>query len=64
MQTVRRIYLYVMSGIALGVLLVGFRTLLGVVFHTVGIGRGDRRFGVVQPDKDALSLAAGTTGRG
>jgi Domain of unknown function (DUF5671) len=58
MQTVRRIYLYVMSGIALGVLLVGFRTLLGVVFHTVGIGRGDRRFGVVQPDKDALSLAA------
>ncbi|HEX5578743.1 MAG TPA: DUF5671 domain-containing protein, partial [Candidatus Limnocylindria bacterium] len=57
MQIVRRIYLYVMSGIALGVLLVGCQILLGVVFHTAGLGGGDR-FSVIQPDREALSLSA------
>ena len=33
MQTVRRLYLYLMSGIALGVLLVGLNILLTVALH-------------------------------
>ena len=57
MQTVRRIYLYLMSGIALGVLLVGLNILLSVVFHAIGLGRGDL-VGGGESDRQALSLAA------
>lgn len=57
MQTVRRLYLYLMSGISLGVLLVGLDILLSVVFHAVGFGRGDL-VGGGDTDRQALSLAA------
>ena len=56
MQTVRRLYLYVMSGISLGVLLVGLIILLSTVFHAVGLGPGIVSGG--EPNREALSLAA------
>ena len=59
MQTVRRLYLYLMSGISLGVLLVGLDILLSVVFHAVGFGRGDL-VGGGDTDRQALSLVAGS----
>ena len=58
MQTVRRLYLYLMSGIALGVLLVGLNILLTVVLHALGLGRGDQIGGSGESDRQALSLAA------
>ena len=51
MQTVRRLYLYLMSGISLGVLLVGLNILLTVVFHAAGLGRGEMLAG--EPDRQA-----------
>lgn len=57
MQTVRRLYLYLMSGISLGVLLVGLNILLTVVLHALGIGRGEL-VGGSEGDRQALSLAA------
>ena len=56
MQTVRRLYLYLMSGISLGVLLVGLIILLSTAFHAAGLGIGERLDG--EPDRQALSLAA------
>jgi uncharacterized protein DUF5671 len=56
MQTVRRLYLYVMSGISLGVLLVGLIILLSTVFHAAGLGP-DIASGS-EPNREALSLAA------
>ena len=57
MQTVRRLYLYLLSGIALGVLLVGLDILLTVVLHAAGIGRGEF-VGGSESDRQGLSLAA------
>ena len=57
MQTVRRLYLYLMSGIALAVLLVGLNILLTVVLHALGVGRGEF-VGGNESDREALSLAA------
>lgn len=57
MQTVRRLYLYLMSGIALAVLLVGLNILLSVALHALGIGRGESISGN-DSDREALSLAA------
>ncbi|HYN63812.1 MAG TPA: DUF5671 domain-containing protein, partial [Candidatus Limnocylindrales bacterium] len=56
MQTVRRLYLYLMSGITLGVLLVGLNILLTVVFHALGLGRGIFAGGS-DSDRQQLSLA-------
>src|SRR5918996_6491509 len=56
MQTARRLYLYLMSGITLGVLLVGLNILLTVVLHAIGVGRGAFAGGS-QNDREQLSLA-------
>ena len=56
MQTARRLYLYVMSGVTLGILLVGLNTLLTVALHASGIGRGSLAGGT-QADREQLSLA-------
>jgi hypothetical protein len=56
MQTIRRLYLYLMSGITLGVLLVGLNMLLTVVFHALGLGRGSFAGGS-DNDREQLSLA-------
>ena len=57
MQTARRLYLYLMSGISLGVMLVGLTMLLTVVFNAIGVGRGVFAGGD-QSNREQLSLAA------
>jgi hypothetical protein len=57
MQTARRLYMYLMSGITLGVLLVGLNALLTVVLHAIGLGRGEFAGGE-QGDREQLALAA------
>lgn len=63
MQTVRRLYLYLMSGVTLGVLAFGLRSVLVVAFDALGLDRG-----VVLPgpdsDRQQLSLAAALIGVG
>jgi hypothetical protein len=56
MQTARRLYMYLMSGVTLGVLLVGLNSLLTVALHAAGIGRG-ARIGGTADDRQQLSLA-------
>ena len=58
MQTVRRLYLYGMSGITLGVLLVGLNNLFVVVFHSLGLGRDTLGFNGA---REQLSLAIALT---
>ena len=60
MQIVRRLYLYGMSGITLGVLLVGLNNLFVVVFHAFGLGRGEL-IGGNAGDREQLSLAIALT---
>lgn len=55
MQTARRLYLYLMSGVTLGVLLVGLNILITVALHAAGLGRGE--FGGTADDRQQLSLA-------
>jgi hypothetical protein len=56
MQTVRRLYLYVMSGITFGMLAVGLDQLLVVILGELGVGRGPFSFGD-QGYGEQLSLA-------
>jgi hypothetical protein len=56
MQTIRRVYMYLMSGITLGVLLVGMNMLFTVVFHALGLSRGIFAGGS-DSDREQLSLA-------
>jgi hypothetical protein len=60
MQTVRRLYLYGMSGITLAVLLTGLNNLFVVVFHAFGLGRGVLGSGT-SGDREQLSLAIALT---
>jgi hypothetical protein len=64
MQTVRRLYLYLMSGITLGVLAVGLRMVLLVLFDAIGLGRGSFISGDPNADRQQLSLAAALIGVG
>lgn len=64
MQTVKRLYLYLMSGITLGVLAVGLRTVLVVLFDAIGLGRGAFIGGDPNADRQQLSLAAALIGVG
>jgi hypothetical protein len=64
MQTVRRLYLYLMSGITLGVLAVGLRMVLLVLFDAIGMGRGSFIGGDPNVDRQQLSLAAALIGVG
>src|SRR6266511_272480 len=63
MQTIRRLYLYVLSGITLGMLLVGLTLLLEVTFAALGIGRGALA-GAGAGDRERLSVAAALVGVG
>jgi uncharacterized protein DUF5671 len=64
MQTVKRLYLYLMSGITLAVLAVGLRMVLVVLFDAIGVGRGDFIGGDPNADRQQLSLAAALIGVG
>ena len=64
MQTVKRLYLYLMSGITLAVLAVGLRMVLVVLFDAIGLGRGVFIGGDPNADRQQLSLAAALIGVG
>lgn len=64
MQTVKRLYLYLMSGVTLGVLAVGLQFVLVVLFDALGLSRGS--YSGFDPNSNAqqLSLAAALVGVG
>lgn len=64
MQTVRRLYLYLMSGVTLGVLVFGLQSVLVVAFDALGLDRGP--FVSFDPagNRQQLSLAAALIGVG
>ncbi len=64
MATVRRLYLYAMSGITLAVLATGLQILLDILLNQVGIGRGEFVSGFVDADRQQLSVAAALVGVG
>ncbi len=57
MVNARRIYVYLLSGISLGVLLVGLSTLLRVLFQDLGLGT-DSFFGDPTSNREQLTLGA------
>ena len=63
MDLVRRIYLYAMSAVALGVLAFGLQVLLTVLLHAIGL-RGSLISGEFDGDRQALSLAIALVGVG
>jgi hypothetical protein len=63
MQTLRRLYLYVLSGITLGMLSVGLTLLLEVTLAALGLGRGALADGGAG-DRERLSVAAALVGVG
>lgn len=63
MQTVRRLYLYLLSGITLAMLSVGLTLLLEVTLSALGFGRGSLASGG-SGDRERLSVAAALVGVG
>jgi uncharacterized protein (TIGR03083 family) len=65
MPTIRRLYVYALSAIALTVLGIGLSTLLAVAFHALGLAAtGSSGFRDPQEDRRQLSLAAAMIGVG
>lgn len=63
MQTIRRLYVYLMSGISLGVLAAGLIGLFSLLFSELGLTGGDPLFsGGGNPVAERLSLSAALTG--
>jgi hypothetical protein len=58
MQTARRLYVYLMTGIGLGVLVFGLRTLLAVLLEQLGLGGSDPIFGDEDATREQLTLAS------
>ncbi|HEX9635593.1 MAG TPA: DUF5671 domain-containing protein [Candidatus Limnocylindria bacterium] len=63
MQTIRRLYLYLLSGITLGMLAVGLSLLLEVTLAAIGVGHGALAGGG-SGDRERLSIAAALVGVG
>lgn len=61
MPALRRLYIYVLSGVSLGVLLVGLNLLLAVALGAIGLGRGAFVGGSPNADREQLSIAAALT---
>ena len=62
MQTARRLYVYLLSGISLGALVVGVTMLLTVMFERLGLGpSGDLVFGGEDAIRQQLTLASAVT---
>jgi len=55
--TARRLYLYAMSGIALGVMVTGLSTLVEVILRQLGFGGGSLAFGAGTAARGQLSIA-------
>lgn len=63
MHTIRRLYVYLMSGISLGVLIAGLVGLLGLLFAELGLGGADDAvFTSGRAAADRLSLSAALAG--
>jgi Domain of unknown function (DUF5671) len=59
MQTARRLYIYLLSGISLGVLVTGLSLLLTVLFDRLGLGQsGDPIFGNDEAIRQQLTIAS------
>ena len=59
MQTARRLYVYLLSGISLGALVIGITMLLTVLFEALGLGpSGDVVFGGEDATRQQLTLAS------
>jgi hypothetical protein len=62
MQTARRLYVYLISGISLGALVLGVTMLLTVLFERLGLGPADGvAFGGEDPLRQQLTLASAVT---
>ncbi len=62
MQTARRLYAYVISGISLGALVIGISMLLTVLFERLGLGpTGEFLFGGEDAVRQQLTLASAVT---
>ena len=62
MQTARRLYVYLLSGISLGALVLGVTMLLTVLFEALGLGpSGDVVFGGEDVVRQQLTLASAVT---
>jgi hypothetical protein len=57
MLTARRLYLYIVSGIALGIFLAGLVNLLSLVLDQLGMGLGDELLAGGGIDREALSVS-------
>lgn len=65
MQTARRLYVYLLSGISLGVLVTGLAMLLGLLFESLGLGpSGDPLFDRGEGMRQQLTVAAAITAVG
>lgn len=64
MQTVRRLYVYLLSGVSLGVLLFGLATLLEAVFGQLGLAHQDDLYRSGSWASERLSLALALIGVG
>lgn len=62
MQTIRRLYLYLMSGISLGVLVAGLIGLLGLLFSELGLRFDDPFLTGESAVAERISLSAALTG--
>lgn len=58
MATARRVYVYLLSGVSLGVLLVGLSLLLDVLLSALGLGSGQYLYGSDQGRREQLTLGA------
>jgi uncharacterized protein DUF5671 len=62
MQTARRLYVYLLSGISLGALVIGITMLLTVLFEALGLGpTGEVVFGGEDATRQQLTLASAVT---
>ncbi len=62
MQTARRLYVYLLSGISLGALVIGVTMLLTVLFEALGLGpTGEVVFGGQDATREQLTLASAVT---
>ena len=62
MQTARRLYAYLISGISIGALVIGINMLLTVLFERLGLGpSGDFLFGGEDAIRQQLTLASAVT---
>jgi hypothetical protein len=61
MQAARRLYVYLMAGVSLGVLVSGLSLLLAVALESLGLSAGDPLFGGEAASRERLTVASAMT---